>query len=395
MNATIASQNRATFEDLYRHSHYFADRWPLRLFTDAVSEFVCVMNSRRQIVFGNSSLVHYLKLEHTDDVIGKKFGDLFQCVNAVNSKGGCGTTEACTLCGAYRASIEGLNGRTAEKECRIICEPDASALEMKVRATPLTINNEQFTIIAATDISNEKRRKVLESVFFHDVLNVAGGLAGYSELLKDASEEESKEFALIINGLTLELVDQIEAQRDLSHAEQNEMTVREEVLHSLSILRSAATTYTKHVAAVHKHIVIDDRSEDFIFTSDEKMLKRIIGNFTKNALEASGTNETVTIGCRRSERSVQFWVHNRNVIPRETQLQIFQRSFSTKKTGSGWGTYGSKLFAERYLGGKVFFVSNEDDGTRFSVELPFLNSPAKNHTTDPDLHSPNGFHIVN
>jgi nitrogen-specific signal transduction histidine kinase len=372
MNTNFLLKNRASFEDLYRHSHYFADRWPLKLFTDAVSEFVCVMNEQRQIVFSNNSLARFLKVEDPDDLIGTKYSDIFQCVVPVKKTGDDDSTECCSLCGMPHASTGTINGESTERECRIIGEPDAAAMELKIRSTPITINNEHFIILAAADISSEKRRKVLESVFFHDVLNVVGGLVGYSELLQDVDGEQLQHFASVINGLSMELTDQIETQRDLSLAEHNEIQTKNEVLHSLTVLRSVEMTYKQHIAAAGKHLIIDERSEDYIFSSDERLLKRIIGNFTKNALEASGADETVRIGCKRKESTVQFWVRNTAVIPREAQSQIFQRSFSTKTTGSGLGTYGSKLFAERYLGGKVFFISNDDDGTVFTVEIPLL-----------------------
>lgn len=38
-------------------------------------------------------------------------------------------------------------------------------------------------------------------------------------------------------------------------------------------------------------------------------------------------------------------------MPRTSQLQIFQRSFSTKGKGRGLGTYSIKLLTERYLKG--------------------------------------------
>jgi sensor histidine kinase regulating citrate/malate metabolism len=58
-------------------------------------------------------------------------------------------------------------------------------------------------------------------------------------------------------------------------------------------------------------------------------------------------------------------------MPKEVQLQIFQRSFSTKaQVGRGIGTYSIKLFAEQYLGGKVYFTSQEPDGTSFVLSIP-------------------------
>jgi signal transduction histidine kinase len=64
-------------------------------------------------------------------------------------------------------------------------------------------------------------------------------------------------------------------------------------------------------------------------------------------------------------------VHNDGVIPDDVQHQIFQRSFSTRgESGRGIGTYGARLFVERYLGGKLAFMSEPRVGTLFLVMLP-------------------------
>jgi signal transduction histidine kinase len=56
-------------------------------------------------------------------------------------------------------------------------------------------------------------------------------------------------------------------------------------------------------------------------------------------------------------------------MPREVQLQLFKRSFTTKGTGRGLGTYSMKLLTERYLKGRIAFTSSETDGTTFTVTL--------------------------
>ena len=53
----------------------------------------------------------------------------------------------------------------------------------------------------------------------------------------------------------------------------------------------------------------------------------------------------------------------------DVQLQLFQRSFSTKGESRGIGTYSIKLLIENYLKGKVSFVSNKTVGTVISIEL--------------------------
>ena len=95
----------------------------------------------------------------------------------------------------------------------------------------------------------------------------------------------------------------------------------------------------------------------------------------KNALEACRSGQSVLAGCREVGGCVQFWVHNPSFIPREVQLQLFQRSFSTKGTGRGLGTYSMKLLSERYLKGQVFFTSTPEAGTTFTAAYPLELEP--------------------
>ena len=80
--------------------------------------------------------------------------------------------------------------------------------------------------------------------------------------------------------------------------------------------------------------------------------------------------ERVTVTASRHDDKIRIQVHNPEFIEPEIQLQIFQRSFSTKGKGRGIGTYSMKLFGERYLKGKVWFSSSEEEGTTFFVSIP-------------------------
>jgi signal transduction histidine kinase len=74
---------------------------------------------------------------------------------------------------------------------------------------------------------------------------------------------------------------------------------------------------------------------------------------------------------------VEFSVENPGQIPPDIGARLFHRSFSTKGSGRGLGTYSVKLFTERYLGGKVSFHSSPEGGTVFTVRCPL---------TLPDRH---------
>jgi sensor histidine kinase regulating citrate/malate metabolism len=50
------------------------------------------------------------------------------------------------------------------------------------------------------------------------------------------------------------------------------------------------------------------------------------------------------------------------LIPKDVQLQLFQRSFSTKGMGRGWGTYSIRLLTERYLGAGLISFRTKNTG---------------------------------
>ena len=104
--------------------------------------------------------------------------------------------------------------------------------------------------------------------------------------------------------------------------------------------------------------------------SDHTLLLRVLGNMLKNALEASAPGEIVTLGTECAEDQVVFWVRNPAFMPREVQLQVFKRSFSTKGPGRGIGTYSIRLLVTRFLQGSVDFESSQEHGTTFRARLP-------------------------
>jgi sensor histidine kinase regulating citrate/malate metabolism len=79
------------------------------------------------------------------------------------------------------------------------------------------------------------------------------------------------------------------------------------------------------------------------------------------------------VGYSVDTERVIFFVHNDQFMPKEVQLQVFKRSFSTKGKDRGLGTYSIKLLGERYLKGKVWFETDLKNGTTFLISLPTNN----------------------
>jgi len=217
---------------------------------------------------------------------------------------------------------------------------------------------------------------MLERTFFHDMLNTVGIIRGTAELLPTTTEPETiAQLQSLLLSATRRLIGEIEAQRELSAAEDGDLRLEYQLVEARAFLQDLAHTYATHKVAMNKHIQLMPVAEEVVFQSDPWMLTRVLGNLIKNALEASQPGDTVTLYCARVGDAVQFQVHNPSVMPLAVQQQIFQRSFSTKGKGRGIGTYSIKLLTEHYLHGKVDFISRQDTGTIFYVTYP-LSPPA-------------------
>jgi K+-sensing histidine kinase KdpD len=383
--------NRLLFENNFT---YFAE--PARLHPDEVtnqadhlkklekisclldaSGVVILLNQYRQIVYYNEAFLEFIDMaDHdTKKVIGRRPGEALKCIHSHRNEAGCGTSEYCSTCGAALAILAGQKGEKNSKECRITIsngKKDVS-LELMVTAAPFSLDMQDFVIIFITNISDEKRRKALECIFFHDVINTAGGLHGLIQLI-DINEQPPQTRNIIkdITDISNTLLEEIKSQRDLVYAENNELVIELRSVQSIVLIRETIKQFLNHQIAMGKILEIAVDSDNVCFNTDPVILKRILANMIKNALESSTKGDTIKIGVKKREKSVEFWVNNSLVMPRVVQLQIFQRSFSTKGIGRGLGTYSMKLLTERYLKGSISFQVSECEGTTFAVSLPLM-----------------------
>lgn len=346
----------------------------LRRVLDRIPVAVAVLDEERRVVFGQDRLLSLVGADAPPSEGYGRPGDLVGCVNALASEGGCGTSEACALCGAYCAIARSQSHReTVTRECRIRFDGSDGPgdLDLTVTATPYESGGRSYTLLTVQDASGEKRRRALERVFFHDLTNLAGGLAGIAGVLRVArTPDEMNEMLDAMEHSARSLLDEIAAQRQLADAESGDLAVEPVDTGSHAVLGGVTDALRFHSVAEGRTLSVDAASERFQLRVDATLLRRVLINLTKNALEATPRGGTVTLSARQEPGEHVFGVHNAGAIPQEAQLQLFQRSFSTKGNGRGLGTYSVRLLTERYLGGSVGFTSDEARGTFFRVRLP-------------------------
>ena len=334
---------------------------------------VIILNKFRQVIYANDVFMKITGMPNFEDLIGQKPGELVHCIHANSTEYGCGTGVECRYCGAINTVLESIksNSRT-DNEARITTEVDGKIipLDLHIEATPFEFEESNYTLVVMTDISEVKRREQMERIFIHDLLNSAWSLQSRAELFpkKDLTGDQLELFAKIKDQID-RIMDEVEAQRDIIRMENHELDINVEPVALSAVIESIIQSTKPLNCAKDKELLAESNCSQIKLNTDKRILRRILFNLVKNALEASKKNESVLLISSEVDDSISIQVKNNFVMSEEIKSQVFQRSFSTKGKGRGLGTYSVKILVEEYLQGRVSFESTKENGTIFTVNL--------------------------
>lgn len=258
----------------------------------------------------------------------------------------------------------------AEQECNLsFCRKGyQEAREFKVKTSILDLKGGKVVIFVFQDISDAKRREVLEQIFFHDIRNLLGGLSGWGQVISQNNPGILAEKLVAVSRM---IAQEIDGQEMLTRAEKDDLELQSDRLSVRTIFENLEDVFREHPSASGKKLLLVKPDPDFIFSVDRRILLRVLVNMIKNALEAVFPGETVTVTGASGPSVVRFSVRNPGFIPEEIQKRIFERTFSTKgPRGRGLGTYSMKILGEGALKGRVDFRTGESLGTEFWIEIP-------------------------
>jgi K+-sensing histidine kinase KdpD len=373
-NRIVTRDNREGFPVLQSDINLIYGNKVITSLLDSMPLITMVLNNFRQVLFCNRAYLELTSSDPQEIVLGLRPGELFGCAFHAESPDGCGESEYCRFCGAVAAVKESqLKRGIIAKEVRLTLKSEKQdvSVDFKINAAPFETDNKIFTIVTLENISDSKRRKVLEQVFFHDIIDKVTSLEfSISSAEKHLSDEKSPGFITLAHRLSQELISEILGQRILLNAENNELKLTLGKFQVKEIIARSIEQIKSHQISMDKTIIFDDETIDCILTTDYLLLNRVLINMLKNALEASVKDETVTISYIKSGSEIEFRVHNTRVMSEAVKVQVFQRSFSTKGFNRGIGTYSMKLLGEQFLKGKVWFESGEGIGTFFYFSIP-------------------------
>ncbi len=109
---------------------------------------------------------------------------------------------------------------------------------------------------------------------------------------------------------------------------------------------------------------------------DGDKIRVVLQNLIENGIKYSKSGTSVIIAIADQEEFIRISVKDQGIgIPASEQPKIFEKLFratnakQSSEVGSGLGLYTTKMIVEAH-GGKLWFESEENDGTTFFFTLP-------------------------
>ncbi|HBI81822.1 MAG TPA: hypothetical protein DDY04_07785 [Bacteroidales bacterium] len=130
---------------------------------------------------------------------------------------------------------------------------------------------------------------------------------------------------------------------------------------------------TLHSSYKHVQINIENTAGEPKVFADKDQLIRVFNNLIKNSIQAIEMGKSGEVNIRISatpNRMVKVDISDTGIgIPQEAVDKIFTPNFTTKSGGTGLGLAISREIILNF-GGDIYFTTQENVGTTFTVELP-------------------------
>lgn len=132
------------------------------------------------------------------------------------------------------------------------------------------------------------------------------------------------------------------------------------------------------VAKRHQHPVVLTGEVSVLALADPARLEQILGHLIQNAIDASESDETVTVRLEQQgiHISIEIIDHGCGMSAEFIRSQLFKPFASSKEGGFGIGAYEARMLAAA-MNGRLEVDSREGEGSRFTLILPVAMQDAE------------------
>jgi CheY-like chemotaxis protein len=271
-----------------------------------------------------------------------------------------------TLC-EQNTQLRGLNVELGEMLTKV--QESERILEERVRQRTSELDEKNQALQQALRTLED-----VERIARHDLKTPLVSISAAPGLLRAGRivSEHEEEILGMIESAANRALSMVNLSLDLFRMESGSYVFRPSMVDLRAIASSIALGLSAQAKSKFVRIQIVGACDDMIVEADDSLCYSIIGNLTKNAIEAAPEQSTVTLNIDVDPDNIeiiQLTIHNLGAVPLALRDNFFAKySTAGKSGGTGLGTYSSHLLTT-VQGGSLQMQSSELDGTCLSLRL--------------------------
>lgn len=224
---------------------------------------------------------------------------------------------------------------------------------------------------------SEKLKNAFLSNMSHEIRTPMNAIVGFSEILDNSINDESKEYTKII----LDNVDYLLSLMDniimLSRIDSEKLKVKNDIFDLLDVMNDI---YTLKLKKISKNIkLILDNNDSQLLESDKYIIEECLYRLIDNSIKFSNGGE-IHMGFYIEDKNITIYVKDNGIgIENKYHEIIFDRFRQVNKqsTGAGLGLSIFKLFTQ-LLDGKYNITSKINEGTLISFTIKLKSEVTNN-----------------
>ena len=223
---------------------------------------------------------------------------------------------------------------------------------------------------------NIRKKDEFIGIASHELKTPLTTIKGYIEMLnvmeQDAMKKQFVQKAMTnvnkLERLIKDLLDVSKIQSGQLQLDMKEFKINDLLNETVNAVQMVST---------HK-IIREDNLEDEIIYGDRQRIEQVLLNLLSNAIKYSPGENSVIIDSEKTDKELLIKIRDFGIgVPKEEQLNIFERFYRTKDvsihiSGFGLGLYICRDIIQRHYG--KIWVEEAEKGSVFIFSLPLKHS---------------------
>lgn len=224
----------------------------------------------------------------------------------------------------------------------------------------------------------DKAKNEFISLASHQLLTPLTTISWFTETLlrglANKIEEKDKKYLNDIYRINKSMIELVRALLDVSRIELGVFAIEPEPVNLVIVIDDVLKEAMQKIET-KKIKITKNYAETSTMDLDPNLIKIIMQNLINNAIKYTPENGSLELTVEKTDHKILIKVKDSGYgIPKDLHLKVFSKFFRSpnikqKEEGTGLGLYIVKSIID-HSGGKVWFDSEENEGSTFYVEFP-------------------------